>query len=357
MKYLLSLLAVFFGIIQSCNNDFSYESSLNSNSITTSNQTDKVSIFNTSILVDGIDSTIDLQSLHLEFRKKDFINAFQPMSDRSTSVNEYYQMHRDTWLSGRVGEAGRHTYRYKYELPKLQSSGFSIIHDLNNGPNYYVGDYFTFYGNGNYSYPGFDNGHYSVVHMYWTGDNLTGTIDESFVVDTFTVGTPAYILTLLKNGNGSISKESEWTSYFSNETERVTATPTSGWSFKKWTGDAFGTNTTLNLTMNNNKTVMANFWNVSISGPYCLDPGQIGTYTAIVNGSSNPTFQWFVSYKAQNGSWGPWNSLPGYTATQLITMGSQLFRVKVKVFELLPDETQQPTPIESSSIVTYKWCE
>ncbi|MBF0103189.1 MAG: InlB B-repeat-containing protein, partial [Desulfobacterales bacterium] len=59
--------------------------------------------------------------------------------------------------------------------------------------------------------------------------------------------------------NGTVTKNPNKTSYACGESVTLTATPSSGYSFGSWTGDASGTNSSVTMTMNANKTVTANF--------------------------------------------------------------------------------------------------
>ena len=65
-------------------------------------------------------------------------------------------------------------------------------------------------------------------------------------------------VTLTKSSvtNGSITADS---SYKKNSTASISATPSSGYAFSAWSGDASGSNNPLSLTMDSNKTVGATF--------------------------------------------------------------------------------------------------
>jgi uncharacterized repeat protein (TIGR02543 family) len=58
---------------------------------------------------------------------------------------------------------------------------------------------------------------------------------------------------------GSVSKSPNKPTYADGETVTLTATPNSGYTFSNWTGDASGSTNPITLTMNGNKTVVANF--------------------------------------------------------------------------------------------------
>ncbi|MBI3852594.1 MAG: immunoglobulin domain-containing protein [Verrucomicrobia bacterium] len=70
---------------------------------------------------------------------------------------------------------------------------------------------------------------------------------------------PTYSLTATTAGGGTVSVNPTNGPYASNSVVNVTATPTNGWTFLGWTGDASGTNTTIGVTMNRNRFVQALF--------------------------------------------------------------------------------------------------
>ncbi|MBI3853371.1 MAG: immunoglobulin domain-containing protein [Verrucomicrobia bacterium] len=70
---------------------------------------------------------------------------------------------------------------------------------------------------------------------------------------------PTYSLMATTPGGGTVSLNPTNGPYASNTVVNVTATPTNGWTFLGWAGDASGTNTTIGVTMNRNKFVQALF--------------------------------------------------------------------------------------------------
>jgi len=59
--------------------------------------------------------------------------------------------------------------------------------------------------------------------------------------------------------NGSVVKSPDKASYNPGETVTLQATPNAGYHFVNWSGDASGTNTSVTITMDSNKSVTANF--------------------------------------------------------------------------------------------------
>ena len=68
-----------------------------------------------------------------------------------------------------------------------------------------------------------------------------------------------YTLTATTPGGGNIIFRSPGGDYLSTNTVTVSATPNTGWQFLYWLGDAAGNNSTVQLTMNSDKTVAAVF--------------------------------------------------------------------------------------------------
>jgi uncharacterized repeat protein (TIGR02543 family) len=67
-----------------------------------------------------------------------------------------------------------------------------------------------------------------------------------------------YIITMTAT-NGSVGYSPSAASYDSNTTVQLTATPGSGYSFTSWSGDVASTSNPVNVTMDANKTITANF--------------------------------------------------------------------------------------------------
>lgn len=116
-------------------------------------------------------------------------------------------------------------------------------------------------------------------------------------------GTTEYTLTIRTNGNGSVSPSGG--TYDEDTTVTLTATAASGWEFTGWSGNASGTSRTIQVTMDANKTVVANFsqttqtqytLTVTTSGNGSVSPAG-GTYDAgtTVTLSATPASGWTFS--------------------------------------------------------------
>jgi hypothetical protein len=70
---------------------------------------------------------------------------------------------------------------------------------------------------------------------------------------------PPRSLTATSAGGGSVSLNPPGGTYASGSTVTVTATATAGWTFLHWLGDASDTNSSINVTMDQNKVLLAVF--------------------------------------------------------------------------------------------------
>ncbi|MFT3680259.1 MAG: InlB B-repeat-containing protein [Ferruginibacter sp.] len=104
------------------------------------------------------------------------------------------------------------------------------------------------------------------VFTGWSGDvtgtsssvsvtmNSNKTVTANFQAVTYTLTTVA-----TPTAGGTVAKSPSTTSYAQGAVVTLTATPTSGYVFTGWSGDATGTATMVTVTMNSSKTVTANF--------------------------------------------------------------------------------------------------
>ena len=93
-----------------------------------------------------------------------------------------------------------------------------------------------------------------------------------------------YSLTIAVSGQGATDPSAGTYAYDKGEDATITAIPTSGWKFDHWSGDASGTNATVAIPMDGNKSVTANFSKITytltmaVNGTGAIDPG-VGDYT------------------------------------------------------------------------------
>ncbi len=100
----------------------------------------------------------------------------------------------------------------------------------------------------------------------WSGD-ASGTANplsvtmnsNKTITANFTPITHTLTLSVSPPDSGSVAKNPDKPSYDHNEVVQLTATPSSGYTFAGWSGDASGTANPLSVTMNSNKNITANF--------------------------------------------------------------------------------------------------
>jgi len=123
----------------------------------------------------------------------------------------------------------------------------------------------------------------------WDGD-LSGdnnpeyiTMDgDKTVVANFTQ--ERYNLTVIIEGNGTVSKTPDQTNYTYGTVVELNATADPGWIFSHWDGDLSGNDNPKNIIIDGNKTVTANFSSTAILEINAsFDSGNIGSYTIIGN--------------------------------------------------------------------------
>ena len=121
----------------------------------------------------------------------------------------------------------------------------------------------------------------------WSGDasgsvNPLGiTVDgNKNIVANFDIN--SYTLTVNQNGLGTVGKAPDQPTYTHGASVLLSAVPGSGYSFAGWTGDVTSTDNPLNVTMDGNKNITANFAinaytltvNVVGNGTVARDPDQ-----------------------------------------------------------------------------------
>lgn len=99
---------------------------------------------------------------------------------------------------------------------------------------------------------------------------------------------PSFPLTLTSTPGGSVALNPPGGTYLSNQVVTLSATPTNGWSFLYWQGDAMGASASANVTMNGPKSVHAVFGSTistTVSGNgqvQVYPPGGIYPYGSVI---------------------------------------------------------------------------
>lgn len=121
----------------------------------------------------------------------------------------------------------------------------------------------------------------------WGGDASGSVNPLSVTMDANKVITANFTLnatyTLTASGvNGTVAKNPDLVSYNSGAVVALTASPGPGYSFTSWSGDASGSVNPLNVTMDDNKVITANFDLAGVGiGPGVIDLGGAAIYTIL----------------------------------------------------------------------------
>ncbi len=118
------------------------------------------------------------------------------------------------------------------------------------------------------------------VTVYAMNENMIISLPKTTKIEQ--VLPNQYVLTVTispSNSAGSVTKNPDKSTYGNGDTVTLTATPNAGYTFSNWTGDASGSTNPITLTMNGNKTVIANFTqanapNISVT-PMACDFGNV----------------------------------------------------------------------------------
>ena len=103
--------------------------------------------------------------------------------------------------------------------------------------------------------------------------NKNITANFTAIVGSFTLNVTAV--------NGTVVKNPDLVGYVSGASVQLTATPSSGYTFTSWSGDATGTVNPVTVVMNSNKNVTANFTATPPQGPGTINLGGAAIYTIL----------------------------------------------------------------------------
>jgi hypothetical protein len=145
---------------------------------------------------------------------------------------------------------------------------------------------------------------------HWSGDLSGSENPEEITIDSdkevtahFTIN--EYTLTINIEGNGTVIKDPEQEEYEYGTIVELTAVPGTGWSFSHWDGDITGSENPVNITINEDKEVTANFsinyYTLSIDilgqGEVIKDPDEDSyPYGTIVELTAIPDDGWEFSH-------------------------------------------------------------
>jgi uncharacterized repeat protein (TIGR02543 family) len=128
----------------------------------------------------------------------------------------------------------------------------------------------------------------------WTGDSIATTNVTTLLMNqpraVQAVFWPMYPLSMTTSGNGSISVSPPAGSgsnlYGSNTVVRLTATPSNGWVFVRWSGAITNTNAVTTVTMDQPSAVQALFWPLYPLSASTLGGGSVTVAPAPYSGSN-----------------------------------------------------------------------
>jgi flagellar assembly factor FliW len=92
--------------------------------------------------------------------------------------------------------------------------------------------------------------------------NLKDGLPAEVVLHKIHTTQPSFLLTI-GSINGIVTKSPDKTEYTEDEAVTLTATPSDGYKFDRWSGDTSGTDSVITVTMNTNKNIEALFTQVS----------------------------------------------------------------------------------------------
>lgn len=161
--------------------------------------------------------------------------------------------------------------------------------------------------------------------------------------------------------NGTVSKSPNTATYAAGTVVTLTATPANGYSFQSWSGDASGTTTTVQVTMNSDKNVTASFISASAcsinadmlnKGVWITDKDALGstitpTTPTVTSGELTETFN-----IVKNATWSSWVSLESHTPdymTNYKNMTSIIITYKSPEYDLLISLPQYPLYLDGAS--------
>jgi uncharacterized repeat protein (TIGR02543 family) len=112
--------------------------------------------------------------------------------------------------------------------------------------------------------------------------NKTATVNfQAITATTYTLNTAS-----LPVAGGSVTRSLNAATYNSGAVVTLTATPSPGYVFTNWSGDASGTTASVAVTMNSNKTVTANFQPITYSLATTASPAAGGSVSRSINAAS-----------------------------------------------------------------------
>jgi len=199
---------------------------------------------------------------------------------------------------------------------------------------------------------------------HWSGDLLGNNNPETITMDEDKTVTAHFIineytLTVNIDGNGAVTKDPDQDTYEYGTEVELTAIPDTGWSFSHWSGDLSGGNNPEYITIDEDKTVIANFsenqYTLTIiiegQGSVLKDPDQnTYEYGTEVELTAVPDTGWSFSH---------WSGdLSGDSNPEYITMDEDktvIANFSINYYTLTIDIDGQGEVIKNPDLETYEY--
>jgi len=124
-----------------------------------------------------------------------------------------------------------------------------------------------------------------------------------------------FTLTVNVSGNGSVSRNPDKTPYTAGETVRVTAAPAEGYRFARWTGASTSTDSTVTITMDEEKTLTAVFEIIKYTVTFNANGGSGAPDAQTANYGSSITLPVQGSMTKSGSTFAGWNTASDGTGT------------------------------------------
>jgi len=184
------------------------------------------------------------------------------------------------------------------------------------------------------------------TYLWYAGDS-TDTIYKINVITTYNLSTS------VGSGSGSISLSPSGGVYDAGTTVTVTATPSAGYVFDHWSGDASGSSSSFQIMMNSNQSVIANFLkttSLSISpSNFTVKYGETKTLTATLTSGGSPLAGKTISWSAISGSVYPWSSTTDYWGKASTTYTAPSYETSATITASFAGDSQYKASSNSSS--------
>jgi uncharacterized repeat protein (TIGR02543 family) len=144
----------------------------------------------------------------------------------------------------------------------------------------------------------------------WTGDASGTSKTVAILMDgdksiTANFSKMTYTLTISLTGTGTTDPITGAHAYDAGAVVNLTANPANGWKFTSWSGDVTATTSATTITMNSDKTIVANFSKISYQGTFT------GTWSGLAINGETVSGTFSVTIDANGGVQGSFRKSDG----------------------------------------------